>query len=66
MSEMPEQSFCSRLGKWGLEPSSLVNTDSKYSLSKLALSQSRVINVFSLFLSGAIPDLSPILLFTNL
>jgi len=65
-SEMPGLLGGMRLGKGGTMPSSLVKTDSKYLLSKLALSSSEKRNELRLFFSGGIEEWLPVLLLTNL
>ena len=55
-SSIPSFLFCSRDGKLGEKPLSLVKVDSKYEFKRLALSISLVMRLSLSSLSGATPD----------
>ena len=66
MSDMPRLLFSMREGNGGVMPLSCVKIDSKYWLSRLALSTSEVKRTLELFLSGGTLEWMRVLLFTNL
>ena len=63
MSDMPGLLFSMRDGNGGVMPLSSVKIDSKYWLSRLALSTSEVTRMLELFLSGGTLEWLRVLLF---